>query len=351
MRGVPALALLVAGAIMGSTPHRGEAQQPGVVLAGTALDSVLQPLPDVIVRLLDVEVVSRTDSAGRFRLEAIPAGHHTLSLQKPGFAPQSLGFDLTEAQQGEIDVGAIPLRAAAPPRLTLRGTLTDAQTGEPVAGVAVWVNGGLIGETVEDGSLQATPTEVLWGANELELRRIGYLPQSLRFWVVEPDAEMMFEDFTLQALPILLPEVVVLGERTVLASPRVAGFYRRMRGGFGTFITKQEVEAMNATYLSDVLRRVPGLMVGPSGRLGSVSVQSMRGLGRCASPIIYLDGHRIDNLVLDLDLDAWVHPEEILGIEVYRGPSELPPEFNRATSGGGEMLFGTGCGAIVIWTG
>lgn len=351
MRGVPVLALLVAGAVGAVTPHRSEAQQLGVTLRGTVLDSVLQPVPDVVVRLLDLEAVSRTDSTGRFRLEAIPPGHHTLSLQKPGFNPQTLGFDLTEAQQGEIDVGAVPLQPAPPPQLTLGGTIADAQSGEPVDGVLIWLNGGVVGETGEDGSFRASVTEVFWGANELELSRIGYLHQSLRFWVVEPEAEMVFEQFALQSLPILLPEVVVLGERTVYASPRLAGFYRRLRGGFGHFITKQDVEAMNATYLSDVLRMVPGLMVGASGRLGAVSVQIARGGGRCANPAIFLDGHRIDDVVLDLDLDAWVHPEEILGVEVYRGPSEIPPEFNRAGTGGGEMLFGTGCGAILIWTG
>ncbi len=350
MRGVLVLALLLAGAVGAVTPHRSEAQQLGVTLRGTVLDSLLQPVPDVVVRLLDVEVVSRTDSTGQFRLEQIPAGHHTLSLQKPGFIPQSFGFDLTDTQHGETDVGAIPLRTAGLPRLTLGGTIVDAQTGDPVGGVVVWLNGGVAGQTEEDGSFQMSPPEVLWGANVLELRRIGYLPQSLRFWVVESEAEMVFEQFTLQSLPILLPEVVVLGDRTVYASSRLAGFYRRLRGGFGHFITQQDVAAMNATYLSDVLRMVPGVMVGPSGRLGAVSVQITRGLGRCSNPVIFLDGNRIDDVVHDLDLDAWVHPDEILGIEIYRGPSEIPLEFNRQTRGG-EMLFGTGCGAILIWTG
>lgn len=350
MRHVSVVVLLVTGVLCAIAPRWSEAQQPTVTLNGTVLDSVLEPLPEVLVRLVDEEVVSRTDSAGRFRLEGVRAGHHTLNLQRPGFQSQSFGFDLTDAQGSEVDVGAIPLRSAGPPRLTLGGTLTDAQSGEPIAGVAVWVNGSFIGETAEDGSLEAQPTEALWGANQLELRRIGYLPQTLRFWVVEPEAEMMFQDFTLQALPILLPEVVVLGERTVMASPRVAGFYRRMRGGLGTFITKQEVEAMNPFVTSDVLRRVPGLVVGSSGHLDGVSLQTGRGLGRCTTPIVYLDGQRIDDMQGDLDLDAWVRPDEILGIEVYNGPSEIPPEFNRQATGS-QQLFGTGCGAILIWTG
>ncbi len=46
-----------------------------------------------------------------------------------------------------------------------------------------------------------------------------------------------------------------------------------------------------------------------------------------------------------------MHPDEILGIEVYRGPSELPVEFNQQTRATDGSLFEVGCGAIVIWTG
>jgi hypothetical protein len=351
MRGVPGLTLLLATAVVVGTPHRSEAQQLGVTLRGTVLDSVLQPVPDVVVRLLDLGAVNRTDSTGQFRFEQIPAGHHAVSFEKPGFIPQGFGFDLTEAQQGEIDVGAIPLQAAGPPRLTLGGTIIDQQSGGPVDGVAVWLNGGPVGQTEADGSFDVSPTEVFWGANELELRRIGYMPLSLRFWVVQPEADMVFEQFTIQALPIMLPEVVVLGERTIYASPRFAGFYRRLRGGLGVYITQQDVAAMNATFFSDVLRTVPGLVVGPSGQLGDLNITTLRGLGRCDTPMIYLDGNRIDNVVRDLDLDAWVHPDEIIGIEVYRGPSELPVEFNQQTRTTDGRLFEVGCGAIVIWTG
>ncbi|NIM50379.1 MAG: hypothetical protein GTO22_14205, partial [Gemmatimonadales bacterium] len=51
MRGVPALAVLVAGAVVAMVPRPGDAQEPGVTLRGTVLDSLLAPVPDVVVRL------------------------------------------------------------------------------------------------------------------------------------------------------------------------------------------------------------------------------------------------------------------------------------------------------------
>ena len=56
-------------------------------------------------------------------------------------------------------------------------------------------------------------------------------------------------------------------------------------------------------------------------------------------PAIYVNGNYMRDLDAD-DLDAWVRPTDILGIEVYAGIS-APVQFQQGM---------TGCGSILIWT-
>jgi len=57
------------------------------------------------------------------------------------------------------------------------------------------------------------------------------------------------------------------------------------------------------------------------------------------SPAIYLDGHHLNGVSAD-EIDVWVHPDEVAGIEIYSGPG-APVEFQQGM---------TGCGSILIWT-
>ena len=54
--------------------------------------------------------------------------------------------------------------------------------------------------------------------------------------------------------------------------------------------------------------------------------------------MIYLDGSPLEWLNAD-DIDTWVLPKDIAGIEVYQATS-IPVQYQRALSG---------CGAILIW--
>ena len=56
-------------------------------------------------------------------------------------------------------------------------------------------------------------------------------------------------------------------------------------------------------------------------------------------PAVYVNGQYMRDLDAD-DLDTWVRPREVLGIEVYAGIS-APVQFQQGR---------TGCGSIVIWT-
>jgi len=136
-------------------------------------------------------------------------------------------------------------------------------------------------------------------------------------------------------------------ERTVLAvedlrvevtEPRVdpmAGFKHRRDSGFGVFLDRGDIERRNPAHTSDLFRSLAGVRVTPN-RFGTARVTIGRFGGRCA-PTVYVDG----TLTAGMPVDN-VMPQSIIGIEVYRGASEVPPQFNRPTE--------RGCGTILIWT-
>jgi hypothetical protein len=65
----------------------------------------------------------------------------------------------------------------------------------------------------------------------------------------------------------------------------------------------------------------------------------MRGIdGDWCAPAIYLDGLHMPQFSAE-DLDGWLYPKEIAGIEIY-SEATVPNEFQKSR---------TGCGSIVIW--
>lgn len=126
-----------------------------------------------------------------------------------------------------------------------------------------------------------------------------------------------------------------------MSAPQVAsssfleaiGFYSRRERGFGYFIDRKRIDARDPARLADVLRMVPGVRLDPAtGR-----VRMRRGSAGSRCPVqFYLDGVPAYRL----------HPDEVAvqdvaGVEVYRGPSEIPIAFLRGTAS---------CGVIAIWT-
>lgn len=66
----------------------------------------------------------------------------------------------------------------------------------------------------------------------------------------------------------------------------------------------------------------------------------MRGaVDEWCSPVIYIDGRQMNDLTVD-EIDTWVRPKDIAGIEVYAGAGVAAAYEQGMTS----------CGSIVIWT-
>jgi len=114
------------------------------------------------------------------------------------------------------------------------------------------------------------------------------------------------------------------------------GFYDREKGAFGIFLTPYELSQKSAaTQTSELFRGVPGVNLTPVGN-SRYRINMTRSGGACP-PRVLLDG----NPVADSDVDNFVEPQDVSGIEIYRGPSEVPGRWTSQRSS---------CGLIVIWT-
>ncbi len=126
-----------------------------------------------------------------------------------------------------------------------------------------------------------------------------------------------------------LPDLIVEARQEKLY-PRYSDFHRRQKNGAGFYITWREIHAKGYSRLGDVLRGVRGVQV--NCRPNDCLILMARSTS--CPPAIWVDGRPSDFYGANTAVG------DIYGMEVYRGPSELPAEFT--TNGM--------CGAIVLWT-
>jgi hypothetical protein len=229
----------------------------------------------------------------------------------------ALGFfcsALPAASQDEVSALTVHVRAGP--------------DGRPLAGAQVVVQGiGIGGATRPDGSI--TLFGLKPGTRTIEVRYLGYEPQRAQV-TLEPYRTSEVR-FGLEIQAIQLAEVRVRARASRLLR---TGFYQRRTTGMGTFFTREEIQRMQPRALSDVMRRVAGASVS-TGRAG-LSTANFRG-GRGSCPVqFYIDGTMAAAFLIDE-----MRPEDVEGLEIYRGAATLPPEYNKGTAM---------CGVIVIWT-
>lgn len=163
----------------------------------------------------------------------------------------------------------------------------------------------------------------------LEVRRFGFHPLDLELALQPGELREVNIELTLIATVLDTVEVEALSD--LLVTP-LQVFEQRKAQYPGVFYTREDIERRAPARASDLLRSVPGVRIVGRGIGGAIVVM---GRSRCR-PIYWIDGRYIPSFELDQ-----LTPMEIQAIEVYRGPSETPPELNR---------FNAGCGVIAIWT-
>jgi hypothetical protein len=243
---------------------------------------------------------------------------------------------------------------------TMTGTVLDEETGGPLENARVTLRASNLQlAAITDSAGQFVFPHVSPGYYQIHAQRVGFEPTRQAGMRVRDRDTVSLEIRLGKDVIILAPvEVVARSERR--ASPILEDFYHRVRSGTGRYITREQIEARNAFYVSDLLVSIPGIHVMPNQGTMGRNVYMSRTLPRSdGCPVqIYVDGAHINPRLLmsapggdtltvmtaqdpGFSIDDVVHPASIEGIEVYAGLASVPAQF---------MGPDARCGTVAIWT-
>jgi TonB-linked SusC/RagA family outer membrane protein len=234
-------------------------------------------------------------------------------------------------------LGALPLGAAAVAQGTgtVQGRVVDATNLSPLAGAQVIVVGTQLG-ALADPNGHYTITDVPAGQHDVRVRLIGYEQASKTITVTE--GGVATADFQLGVSAVSLEEVVVTATGTQRS--------KELGNSVSTLDVAQEAQKQpNADFTQLLQGRVTGVTIRQSsGSVGTASDIKIRGattLGLSNTPIVYVDGARIDN---NNDVAGGVggqsytrlndiNPQDIASIEVVKGPAAAALYGTEASAG------------------
>lgn len=219
---------------------------------------------------------------------------------------------------------------------TLRGRITEGRTQVPMADVAVSLldpDANVLAQTTSGPSGGFVLEAPGPGEYYVRAEKLSYTTVTDGIFVFQTEeAEMSIALFMLpQPTEIEGIDVRVAREQQ-RRTLRSAGFYQRAAQGFGRFIGPEEMERRPVFTFSELLRGIPGI------RFQDEAIQFSGGLEGTCSPNIFIDGARVFQ---DFGITTLIQPDEVAGVEVYRGAAQTPLEW------GG---LNASCGVILIWT-
>ena len=247
------------------------------------------------------------------------------------------------------------------PRATvLRGTARLAGVvrkpdGHPMSGARVTVNGtGLSATTDANGEFRIAGLPA--GTFTAEARAIGLSPVSVPVDLASARTDSVTITLAERAATTL-SAVTVYGKRPSTLQ-EMEDFALRKRQGFGHYLVAADMQ--NRITVTDALRSVPGIQVVQTATgaaiYGSRGCSSATGCGEAGCrPAIFLDGYRLPNEPTTMspgggrtaggppDIDQYIAPEQVMGIEVYGSEVGVPAQYHDFGSSGG-------CGVVLIWS-
>lgn len=246
------------------------------------------------------------------------------------------------AARSQAAGGAPDARASA----NLVGEIVDRRSEDPIPaarinlvrasdGASVWS-----GVSGDDGEFRTSPLPLGEYRLQVEAPPFVALAEPVTLYetgTVDLRVEMVGVDYELE------PVVAVARRASRLERE---GFYRRLAQGTGDFVTRADIDARQPPEPSDLLRRLPSVILGGgTGSPGGPQI-FLRGRGRQGAdpsqpgctPLFVFDG-----VPMDLDgpwgLDNLVTPDNLEAIEVHRG-AFVPPQYAGLTD----------CGVVMVWT-
>lgn len=226
-----------------------------------------------------------------------------------------------------LAVGIGPEAAVA--QATLRGHVVDTEVGNPLAKATVRIRGASTPLTTDSlGQFEARglPT----GDVEVRIELLGYATGF--FKVPLPSSGAVEQTFGLDFTGYELPEVVVQG-RVERLMPRYIDFERRRSTGQGAYLRWDEINKKGYSRVGDALRTVRGVRM----RCDQATYECFAVMARNpqCQPTWWIDGVEVSSFHENTPI------RDIYGIEIYRGPGEVPGEYAGSNAA---------CGTIVMWT-
>jgi hypothetical protein len=225
---------------------------------------------------------------------------------------------------------------------TLEGRVLDATDSGSIA----WADVQIVGANLivrADGRGNYRLTGIPGSAKEFSVRALGYarLTQSEEFL---PGATLR-RDIYMMRIPHTLSQIRVQG-RSLRVPRSFEQIYERGTRGFGTFITREQIDSLNPFDLKTMFTTVPGVYTNTRG----VYFHKCSGgsLGQ-----LWIDGQRVTRFAKQQyggrpssdpyffnELLEQVRPTSVQAIEIYPTRVFIPAEF----------LDGNPCAVIAIWT-
>ena len=332
-------------------------------------------------------VSARVGATGRFALCGVPA-QATINLVATS------GSDSTRTVEMDVPIASVMHRdlfierpaaiASKATTATLHGVVVRSD-GQPVAGAQVKLEGGPEATTNSQGEWALSGARA--GTQMIDIRAVGFYPSRQVVDVVDGAPIVRA---SLSTVAAILDTVRISAEHFSRLDPN--GFYARRHNPLGRFFDSAQVAARFPGVTSDFLQTIPELDVrvvqtgstvtktltmrtmgttawaavdarvraartpgSSAAAVNSSAATVMGGVGYCL-PALYLNGMRMSsiklggapvnpNQLLDAsvptadDIDRWITPSEIMGIEIYESESETPLQYRIP-----------GCGAILMWT-
>lgn len=296
---------------------------------------------------------ARSDTKGHFEFCAVRADEVTLWGQIGQLGGLIGPISLDPGQTLEV---TLRLSSAERDSGTLAGEVVDAGSGAPIEGVSVVLD-DLARSSISNELGRFTFLSLPPGTHVLRATRLGYGEATGEVSVER--ARATETRIRLSVSPVELDPIVVTAVRRRIELPGLQDFERRYYSGWGRFVLQEDIQMRSPMKLTDVLTDT-GLDITANGT--SVIVRRTG----CA-PMVYIDGVKVTrqsrgggktsvankkSMYLWGDPEAtpeqetaaainMVSPNNVLAVEVYKGPAETPGQYIDSNSR---------CGVVLIWT-
>ncbi len=223
---------------------------------------------------------------------------------------------------------AAPITVAQAQTGKLTGTVTDAETGKPIEGVAVVVQGTTLGQTTNSSGryfiIQVPP-----GTYTVQARRLGYQSVSATNVTITIDGTRE-QNFKLRASNQTLAAVTVQADQAPLIE--------RNQVGSASVVTAEQIQSLPVTSIAGVLSLQQGFTEVPNNTSVISLAEEQRSTtqpirvrgGRGGSTLSMIDGVPINNPLFGSDAVS-LNPLAVQQINFQRGG--MDPQYGNALSG------------------